>query len=163
MRTKNWLWAIALIVCVLGLGYAGWRAVRRSEAEECFACKRPLHAHSKTLAIVNGHTGTFCCPACALSEHGQEGKPIVITRLTAYLTGQDLSPDQAYIVRGSDVNECVKSEGLVDPDKQQAHLHFDRCRPSMLAFARQDEAAKFSMEHGGQVLKFNDLRATFAQ
>lgn len=163
MKTNTWLWSLALIVCVLGLGYAGWRAVRRTAAEDCYACKRPLHAHSKTLALVNGHSTTFCCPACALSEHGQEGKPITVTRLTAFLTGQDLSPSQAYIVRGSDVNVCVKAEGLVDPDKQPAHLHFDRCRPSMLAFARRDEATRFATEHGGQVLAFKDLSAGFAQ
>ena len=161
MRIASWLWGLALLACVLGLAYGGWRAARRTET--CYVCKRPLHAHSKTLAMINGHLTTFCCPACALSEHSQEGKPVTISRLTAFVTGEALSPDQAYIVRGSDVNICVKNVGLVDRDKHPADLHFDRCSPSMLAFARRDEAAQFARAHGGQVLAFHDVQAAFAR
>ncbi len=163
MQARTWMSSVALILCVLGLAYAGWRSVQRTEAGNCYVCNRPVHAHSKTVALVNGHPKTFCCPACALSEHGQEGKPVTLTRLTEYLTGKELAPDQAYIVRGSDVNPCVQNEGLVDADKQPAALHFDRCRPGMLSFARLDEAARFAREHGGQVLAFKELRAAYAK
>jgi hypothetical protein len=141
----------------------GWRSFRSSSANECYACKRPIHAHTRTVALVNGRLEQFCCPACALSEHEQEGKPVRVTQLTSFLTGASLSPDSAYLVKGSDINMCAMSHGMIDADKQTADVHYDRCAPSLLAFAQQSEAADFARQHGGEVLAFKDAAAAFTK
>ena len=156
---KSWLAVLALVALVTGLGYTAFRNYRHAQAEECYACQRPIHEHSRTVAIVDGKARTFCCPACALSEHRQEGKPIQITELTDYQTGAKLSPNGAFLVRDSEVNMCVRAHSMMDADKQAAPLQYDRCLPGLLAFASKDQAAQFAREHGGEVLPFDTVVA----
>ena len=161
MAGKRWFTILAVIAMAVGLGYAGFRTYQASRPEECYACRRPLHAHSETLALVNGQVKKFCCPACALSEHEQEGKPVRVTQLTEYYTGANLSPDDAFIVKGSDVNMCARTREVVSADKRAADLHYDRCAPSMLAFAKRDEAAQFARQHGGEILLFSQVASAY--
>ena len=162
MTGKRWLVALAMIAIAIGLGYTGYLTYRGPQGEQCYACQRAVHAHSRTVGLVNGRARVFCCPACALSEHEQEGKPIQVTELTAFLTGAKLSPNEAFVVKGSDVNMCARTHELTDADKRPADVRFDRCSPSMLAFGRRDEAAQFAREHGGEVFPFKEIAAAFS-
>ncbi|HWA16777.1 MAG TPA: nitrous oxide reductase accessory protein NosL, partial [Gemmatimonadales bacterium] len=72
-------------------------------------------------------------------------------------------PASAYVVRGSDLNMCTRTQEVVDSDKHPAGLHYDRCAPSLIAFARRHEAARFAREHGGEVLRFPDAAAALAK
>jgi hypothetical protein len=151
------------VALAIGLGYAGYTAYQRIQPEQCYACQRPIHAHSRTIVLVDGKLRAFCCPACAISEHEQEGKAIRITELTDYPTGAKLSPSGAFLVKGSDVNMCVRAHSRLDADKRAEELQYDRCLPGLLAFAREDAAVQFAREHGGQVLAFNAIVAKFSQ
>lgn len=113
--------------------------------------------------MVNGRLRVFCCPACAFSEHEQGKEPVKVTQLASFLTGTALSPDAAYIVKGSDVNMCTRERAMIDPDKQPAALQYDRCLPSMYAFAEHNQAAEFAREHGGQIIPFRQLEAEFVK
>lgn len=163
MTGTRWFVTIAIIVVVAALGYTGFRAYRGAQPESCYACQRPIHAHSRTVAVVKGRSMLFCCPACALSEHEQEGKPVRITELTAFLTGAKLSPDGAYVVKGSDVNMCARAHEMIDADKRPAGILYDRCSPSLLAFGQRSEAMQFAREHGGEVLPFKEVIAAFGR
>jgi hypothetical protein len=123
----------------------------RGTSEVCYVCQRPLHAHSKTVAVAGGRARLFCCPACALSQHAK------VTRLTSFATSAPLAPGNAWAVRGSDVNMCVRAQELIGANKRAADLRYDRCLPGILAFARREEAAQFASEHGGEVLRFAAL------
>ena len=157
--------AVMAIVAVVALavGYAGWLGYHRSQPELCYACQRQIHSHSRTVAMAKGRSRLFCCPACALSEQDQLGKQVRVTELTSFLTGAKLSPDGAYVVKGSDVNMCAHTHELIDADKRSADIHFDRCSPSLLAFARQSEAVQFSREHGGTVFPFREVAKAFVK
>src|SRR5437879_3985909 len=155
--------AFAAVLAVLVLGYAGWRSFSNSNGDRCYACNRSIHAHSKTVALVNGHSQRFCCPACALSQHEQTGKPVQITQLTSFLTGKALSPDQAFLVKASDVNMCERTKEVLDADKHAADLRYDRCAPSLLAFAERNDGVEFARRHGGEVLPFSQAAAAFAK
>jgi hypothetical protein len=163
MGRRGWFSALVVVIFAAVLGLAGLKAFRGSTAEECYACSRLIHAHSRTLALVNGRARLFCCPACALSEHEQEGKPVKVTRLTSFLTGATLSPDSAYIVKGSDVNMCAMMHEIATADKRLADVHYDRCAPSLLAFAQQGEAEEFVREHGGKVLPPKEVATAFSK
>ena len=161
MTGRRWIVTVAVVAIVLGVGYAALKAYRGSQPESCYACQRPIHMHSRTVALVNGRPRLFCCPACALSEHEQEGKPVQVTELTAFLTGAKLSPDDAFIVKGSDVNMCATTHGVIDADKRPAPVHYDRCAPSLIAFAKRSEAVEFAGAHGGQVFPFSAIVQAF--
>jgi hypothetical protein len=163
MGRRGWFSALVAAILAAALGYAGLKAFHASNAEECYACRRLIHAHSRTVALANGHARHFCCPACALSEHEQEGKPVKVTKLTSFLTGATLLPDSAYVVKGSDVNMCATTHGIITADKRPAAVHFDRCAPSLLAFAQRSEAVAFAREHGGEVLAFQEVSTAFAK
>ena len=158
-----WLGAAVMLAVVLGLGYAGWRISRSSEPQVCQVCSRPIHAHTRTVGLVGDRRELFCCPACALTTHDQNGRPVKIVELTDYETSSPLAPSQAYIVRGSDVNICAQQHGPVAPDKQPTIVHFDRCSPSLLAFVGRDAAARFAGEHGGEVVSFSELAASYSR
>jgi hypothetical protein len=104
----------------------------------------------------------FRCPACALSEQAQSGSPVRVTERTEYLTGAGLSPNEAYVVRGSDMNMCARPGNSIGADRSIAGLSYDRCAPSLIAFAHGFEAFRFSRAHGGTVLPFREVQAASA-
>lgn len=162
MGRRGWLTGLAGVLVTLALAYVGW-ATFRPRVDECYACIRPIHAHSKTVAVVDGHPRLFCCPACALSQHEQMGKNMKITKVTLFTTGKAISPDSAYVVQGSNVNMCETRHELVDADKRPADLRYDRCAPSLIAFTQRDEAVEFAREHGGKVKPFAELTGGMAK
>ena len=162
MTRKRWLSVLAGVVIAVGLAYAAFSVYRGSQAEQCYACQRVVHAHMRTVGIMGGRERVFCCPACALSEHEQIGKPIQITELTDFLTGAKMAPDRAFLVKGSDVNMCAQTRELVGVDKRPAELHYDRCAPSLLAFGQRSDAVQFVREHRGEVLSFSEIASAFA-
>ena len=143
-RRRTWVGAAFILAVVLGLGYAGLRTWRSSEAQLCQVCSRPIHSHTRTIGLVGSRRESFCCPACALTTHDQSGRAVKIVELTDYATNSALEPGKAYLVRGSDVNTCAQQHGPVDSDKQPTMVHFDRCAPSLLAFARREAGGRRS-------------------
>ena len=146
---------------IAGVAYSGWRYVELKDRRACRACSRLVHAHMRTVAVLVGEKGIYCCPACALSEHQQASKPVQVVELTDFLTGRSLDPATAYVVRDSNVNPCSRHEPSVTSDKQPMHTHFDRCSPSLLAFGDAQAAQAFAAERGGQVLRFGELASQF--
>ena len=163
MTGIRWLGALVVAVVATTLGYAAFKVYRGSQAEQCYACRRAIHTPLRTVAIDNGRPRVFCCPACALSEHEQEGRPVRVTELTDFLTGAKLAPGGAFIVKGSDVNLCAHTHELIDADKHAADVQYDRCSPSLLAFGRREDAAAFAREHGGEVAPFSEIVSAFAR
>lgn len=161
MQRRSTIIAIVAIVALAGLGYSAWHYVRERGAQSCQACMRPIHAHMKTVAIVDGKRALYCCPACALSVHQQSGKKVQVVELTDYLNNTPLKPEDSYLVRNSDVNPCLQHHPAVGEDNQPLESHFDRCSPSVLAFQDQKSAAAFANEHGGQVVKYSEFAAEF--
>jgi hypothetical protein len=162
VQRKSFFACVVAILVLSALGYGTWRYVAERSRQSCKACARPVHAHMKTLAILDGKRATYCCPACALSEHQQSGKPVEVVELTDYLTNTSLKPETSFLVRNSDVNPCLQHHHPdVSANSQPLESHFDRCSPSVLAFQDQKTAAGFAGEHGGQVVKFSEFAAEF--
>jgi hypothetical protein len=113
----------------------------------------------KTVAMIDGKRANYCCPACAMSEHQQSGKPVEIVELTDYLDGKSLKPQGSYVVRNSDLNPCLDHHPAVGENSQPLQAHYDRCAPSVLAFSDRASAAGFASSHGGQVMKFEEFTA----
>jgi hypothetical protein len=155
------IWTVVLIVvAVLGAGGTLWMLHSPGE-QMCQACQRPVHQHSLTLGEVDGKPMRFCCPMCALTEHKQSGKKVMVKQLTDFVTGEDLTPGSAFLVRGSGVNPCSDSKAHLSHDKQPLHVHFDRCSPSVLAFSSHAAAAAHAQKHGGQVLRFTQVEPLY--
>lgn len=151
-----------LVVGIAGvLGYTAYRYVKSRDRAVCPACVREIHPHSRTVAAAGGGTIQYCCPACALRQRSQSGNPLRIVELTNHPDGTPLEPADAAVVVGSDVNPCLSHEPAVGQDSQPMNLSFDRCEPSILAFATRDGAESFARVHGGRVMTFRALSAEF--
>ena len=154
--------SVALILAIAGaLIYVGWVTLDESAQLTCSVCGRPVHLASRVEGVAAGESLTFCCAACALRAKEQDVPDLTTTRLFDYHTGQALSPGAATMVVGSDVNLCMREHVLMDAQKEASELHFDRCSPSVLAFASKQAAERFRDEHGGSVKTFSELTALF--
>lgn len=160
----NKVGVIILIAIGCGLGYAGWRMLSPSGREICEVCNRPIHAQSRTVGeIDDGEEEVFCCPTCALTAHHQTSMKVKIIHLTDFDTDRPLAPDGAYVVEDSTLNLCIRHQPLADRDKQPAQMAFDRCSPSIYAFASEAGADRFARDHGGIVRRFQELATAYQQ
>lgn len=143
--------------------YAAWTAHRVGAVRLCEVCRRPVEARTRTVGLIGNRRETFCCPACALTAHLQGGQAVRLIGLTDYETGVRLSPEQTYLVKGSDVNPCARPHTMPDETMHPLAQHFDRCSPGLLAFGRKAAAERFVAEHGGTVLPYQEMAAAYRQ
>ena len=148
---------VLLFGVAIAVGYAGWTIYRENRTEFCEFSGRPIHPQTKTVVLMDGEKKTLCCPACVLTARAQTGKTIQFIELTDFETGKTLAPEDAYVVRGSRVNLCVTQHMLMEETKQAAPMDFDRCMPSLVAFARREAADHFLQENGGTLISFQEL------
>ena len=75
----------------------------------------------------------------------------------AFESGEELRPDDAIGVVGSDVNLCMRDHVLMDSHRGANGLQFDRCSPSVLAFDSTVAAETFQRHYGGVVTPIAEL------
>jgi hypothetical protein len=161
MKSNSAIVAALVVLVLAGIGYTGYQFVEHKESGYCSACQRTIHDHTRTVAVTGGKRLNYCCPSCALTEHRQAGVTVEVVQLTDFETGARLRPEQAVIVKGSSVNSCQHGPPGLSADKQPLHVHFDRCSPSVLAFAGSQRAEAFAARHGGRVTPFSEMAAAY--
>lgn len=151
-RVRRFAGLAFVLIFAAGLGYAAWRMAAGPPV--CRACGRAVHAEMRTVALLGGKREVFCCPSCARSAAAQAHRRIQFERLSDYLTGRPLDPAGAFTVTGSDVIPCVRTRQIIDREARAMPMEFDRCAPSIIAFADRNSAEQFAAQHGGAVSKF---------
>ncbi len=118
----------------------------------CPICQRHEHAESAVEFQAQGEGVTrACCLSCALSYGRQAAKPVTIVRLTDHETGKPLAPGDATLLVGSDVSPCIHDAGPPRLAEGAVPVQWDRCLPSVLAFASGEAAETFRRHHGGRI------------
>ncbi len=121
-------------------------------APRCSVCEREIHSEVRsTLVLEDGRTIHACCPRCALHYVEQSGAAVREIRVADYATKEPLRFAAAYLVDGSDETPCLRHPPIVSEAKQPLHLCYDRCQPSLIAFAREADARAFVGVHGGRL------------
>jgi hypothetical protein len=156
-RATETIVLLALLAAVGGLIYTAWQWREGSRSDGCQVCRRHLHAGSQVVALQQERKEAFCCPTCAVTFGRQAEQAVRVVELTDFESGSRISPTEAYLVQGSDVNLCLQHPVLTDSQKQPASMQFDRCSPSVLAFSSRQAAEAFRQEHGGRLLPFSAL------
>ncbi len=124
----------------------------------CDMCDRPVHADTRATAQTPEGKKHFCCAACALTARKQRGAAVKITEFTDEESGRPVAAGDAWLVRDSDVNHCARTAFVVDVSKHPQAERFDRCSPSVIAFARRAAAERFIREHGGRLVRLAELQ-----
>ena len=52
MERRSWFGAFIGVLVLAVAGYAGWRTFSYSNTAECYACKRPIHAHPLSISAI---------------------------------------------------------------------------------------------------------------
>ena len=167
MQRRN----IQLIVLVIALGLAGavtaprlWRWWMAPPHGYCPICQRHEHGDSVVKLEVKGE-GVIeaCCLSCALSYGRQTAKPVTIVSVTNHETGKPLAPAGATFVVGSDVSPCTHNAQQLRLEGEAVPVQWDRCLPSILAFASRAPADAFQAQHGGRLRTFEELQQQAAE
>ena len=145
------------VALVAALAAGGTWVLQRTQPETCRVCQRAIHAEARAVIEVDGKREPVCCARCALTLQQQEHRPVRLVEVTDYVSRASLAPESAYFVEGSRVILCEKHEPLLDQTKHPYPRVFDRCVPSLYAFARREEAEAFAQENGGTVRRLPEV------
>lgn len=157
MKTRALFAALIGLTFVLGTVVGAWYVWRGRTPAFCEIDARPIHGNMHTLVRVDGKRLHACCARCGLTLASQAHRQIEILEVTDYVSGRPLPAAEAYFVEGSQIEVCSgprlnRKEGLTPYVRL-----FDRCAPSLLAFARQEEARAFAAEYGGTIKHLDAL------
>ena len=156
--SKSILSKTVMSIVVLAIfATAGYWLLQRTTPTECKVCRREIHAAARAVIEVDGKQEAVCCVRCAITRDEQEQKPIRLVEVTDYLRHTSLAPKDAFYVEGSGIVLCQSHELHMDETKHAQARVFDRCEPSVYAFARREEAVAFAAENGGVVLSLAEL------
>jgi len=129
--------------------------------KSCQVCQR---AECKGIAFrvtTNaGKTIETCCPRCGLhylNSTKQQSRSLAATDLA---NGRWMDATKAVYVSGSAVSPCAKMEAYRDAYGCCALKGFDRCSPSLIAFASESSARTFQKQHGGELMTWATIQPT---
>jgi ribosomal protein S27AE len=128
----------------------------------CSVCERPLHP-AQVFAVVskNGRELRTCCPRCGLRFAIESGA--TPSQATAFSNGKLIDAETAFYLEGSDLMACCASTTMRTDTGMICEMHYDRCMPSLVAFANVKEAQTYQQEHGGQLIDLAGARRSVAQ
>ena len=156
-RTTKITALVSTFVFFAAAAVAGYWLLKRTAPPTCSVCQREIHAQSRAMIELDGRRELVCCSRCAFTFQEQKHKPIRLVEVTDYVSKQPLRPDAAYFVEGSRIVLCSKHEPLLDQTKHPYTPVFDRCVPSLYAFARREDAGAFAAANGGVVIRLPEL------
>jgi len=142
---------------VMALGVALIVGCARSQ-HVCAVCNRgECKGMAFRMTLEGGKTIETCCPRCGL--HYLEANHVTAHRMEAtdFATGGWVDATRAVYVSDSDVHPCATLETRRDPQGCCMTKAYDRCLPSLVAFATKDEAGAFQKDHGGQMISYEQI------
>ncbi len=136
-----------------------WRWWMTPPAGYCPICHRHEHMESLVKFRAEGERVTdACCLSCALNYGRQTSKAVTIISVTDHENGKPLDPDKATFVVGSDASPCTHAMEQLRTVEEAIPVRWDRCLPSILAFASRAAADAFRAQHGGALRGIEELK-----
>ena len=125
----------------------------------CPVCQRHEHGDSMVRIQAAGEgVREVCCLSCALNYGRQESKAVTVLAVTDHESGKPLDPERASFVVGGDVSPCTHDAAPLRREGEPLSVQWDRCLPSVLAFASLESAGAFQREHGGTLGRLEDVK-----
>ncbi len=114
-----------------------------------------------TIGLASGGSVETCCPRCALRYMAEKRPAVTALAVRGFADAGTLDAQKAFYVEGSDAHPCATHGGAPPVDERGCCLKavYDRCEPSLLAFASVEQAESFAREHGGFVRTFDALKS----
>jgi hypothetical protein len=148
---------LAVICVVAVLGYFVWDGRIAGGKPVCEVCKRLIHTETSfRIARTDGSIRAVCCPRCGLAAVIQNGGRAFDA--VDFTTRKRIGAAEAIYLEGSDIMECCANTGFRSDAGAYQKMEYDRCMPSLLAFARREDAEMVQQKHGGNILGFEEAR-----
>jgi hypothetical protein len=155
MHKRTLVLAVVAALAVLGLVYAQ----RASQAPgACDFCQRSVcQGTAYTVHLSFGRTKHACCPRCGIQFEKEHPGTARRTTVKDFATGKELRAQDAVFVEGSDFSHCKMGMMARDQEGASFTVCYDRCMPSVVAFADRKGAEEFESAHGGKLISFDQL------
>lgn len=138
---------------ILGVLAVGAMFACSPEPRLCEVCQRGIHADVRAAIVLdNGRRVDACCPRCAMHYRATSTEQVLRIEVTDHDRGSLLPLEQAYLVEGSDLTPCIDHHPISDDTHLPMRICYDRCMPSLIAFASEPQARAFIAIHGGNLL-----------
>jgi hypothetical protein len=146
------------LICVTGLVSYMVRAGRIAGGKPvCEVCKRVIHTETAfRIARPDGSAKSTCCPRCGLTSVIHNGGQALDA--VDFTTRKRVAAAAALYLEGSDIMECCTGTGFRSDEGAYQKMEYDRCMPSLLAFARREDAEMVRQKQGGSILSFEEAR-----
>ena len=148
---------LAVICLAALLGYFVWAGRIAGGKPVCEVCKRVIQTGTSfRIARPDGSMRAVCCPRCGLAAVIQNGGRVFDA--IDFATKKRVGAAGAIYLEGSDIMECCMSTGFRSDEGAYQKMEYDRCMPSLLAFARRENAEMVRQKHGGNIFSFEEAR-----
>jgi len=148
---------LAVICLAALLGYLVWAGRIAGGKPVCEVCKRVIHTETSfRIARPDGSMRAVCCPRCGLASVIQNGGRVLDA--VDFTTKKRVGAAEAIYLEGSDIMECCTNTGFRSDEGAYQKMEYDRCMPSLLAFARREDAEMVRQKHGGNIISFEEAR-----
>ena len=154
--------SITILMIALAVG-AAWVIPRLETPKQpavCEICGRGITKQVE-FRIETAHGTIYaCCPGCALhhiiNHPGEARKELA----TDFKSGRLIPARSAYYNMGGDVQYCTRHKPPVERGTEGVSQRvYDRCLPTLVAFATRDEAEAYRQKHGGHVVTYEEALA----
>ena len=148
---------LAVICVAAGLAYFVWAGRIAGGKPVCEVCKRIIHTETSFRIVrPDGSMKAVCCPRCGLAAVIQSGGRVL--EAVDFSSKKRIGAAEAIYLEGSDIMECCTDTGFRADEGAYQKMEYDRCMPSLLAFARREDAEMVRQKHGGNIISFEEAR-----
>jgi hypothetical protein len=149
---------LAMICLAALLSYFVWSGRIAGGEPVCEVCKRVLHNETAfRIAGSDGSIRAVCCPRCGLAAVILNGGQALDA--VDFSTRKRIRAAEAIYLEGSDLMECCTNKaGFRSDAGTYEKMNYDRCMPSLLAFAKREDAEMVRQKHGGHILSLEAAR-----
>jgi hypothetical protein len=157
-HSKIGMFAGLAVICVAALiGYFVWTGRIAGGKPVCEVCKRIIHTETSFRIVrLDGSIKAVCCPRCGLAAVIQNGGRALDA--VDFTSKKRIGALEAIYLEGSDIMECCSDTGFRSDEGAYQEMDYDRCMPSLLAFARRGDAEMVRQKHGGRIISFEEAR-----
>ncbi len=146
------------VICAAALaGYYVWTGRIAGGKPLCEVCKRIIHPETSFRIVqADGAIKTACCPRCGLTAVIKNGGRVLDA--VDFSSKKRIGAADAIYLEGSDIMECCSTTGFRSNEGSYQEIDYDRCMPSLIAFARREDAEAVRQKHGGTILRFGEAQ-----
>jgi hypothetical protein len=156
MRAKPILITLTALVAIVGVSVLAYRWEASRSPSVCQVCGRDIPKQTAYRLDTTDGTIKACCPSCAMHFMLHNPGKVRESWASDFSSGRLIRAATAYYDEGGNAQYCTAHHPGVERGPQGVSTRvYDRCLPTLVAFATRDEAETYRKLHGGRILNYN--------